>query len=497
MQIKTKTGTVIGKTDHNNMSEFLGIPYALPPVGELRFKAPVPIPESDQQILAYNFGHTAVQEIDEIESASISSQGQSEDCLTLNIWNHNMASGIQKPVMVFIHGGSYSSGGSSDPLYNGYNFALNQDVVFVTLNYRVNFFGFMNFEEYGGSEYKTSGYNGLLDQICALQWIKENISAFGGDNENITILGESAGGGSVSLLMTMPKAKGLFHKVIAQSGSLNLCKGSFLSKQHAADFASRLGCETIDELLKVPTEEIRKIYPAWAENYGPKYSILLAQEADNEDIPRDPFKELAGGCASNIKLMLGTNANEFNYWKLYFDNFDDMAIKFLEDQLYITTPPLINEIAVREEFFRYRQNHNMKENNIALNDEILFRLPAIHMAEKQSRYNDVYMYYFTWKSRIKGLGACHALELPFVFGNMEEEESFTGLDVPDNLSSMMQEAWASFAKAGKPSAKGAPQWAAYNDADRNTMIIDSQWTMEKDPEGASRCIIDKMFSDNR
>ena len=166
MQIKTKTGTVIGKTDHNNMSEFLGIPYALPPVGELRFKAPVPIPESDQQILAYNFGHTAVQEIDEIESASISSQGQSEDCLTLNIWNHNMASGIQKPVMVFIHGGSYSSGGSSDPLYNGYNFALNQDVVFVTLNYRVNFFGFMNFEEYGGSEYKTSGYNGLLDQIC-------------------------------------------------------------------------------------------------------------------------------------------------------------------------------------------------------------------------------------------------------------------------------------------------------------------------------------------
>lgn len=194
MKVKTRTGIVSGKTLENGVEAFLGIPYAKQPVGDLRWRAPERLDDSDEEIECVEFGHSARQFIDEVELASLHEQG--EDCLSLNVWVRGHAR-KNLPVMVYIHGGAYFSGGSADPLYNGSNFAAAKDVVIVSINYRLNLFGSLLLDCLpGGEDYKDAGYLAILDQIRALEWVHENISAFGGDPNCVTLFGESAGSSS-------------------------------------------------------------------------------------------------------------------------------------------------------------------------------------------------------------------------------------------------------------------------------------------------------------
>lgn len=492
-EITTKTNILVGLTDENGVSSFKGVPYAQTPVGDLRWKEPKPLNHSGVKLEVFNYGASAIQEIDEIEDAS--THEQSEDCLTLNIWTR-YEKGDNKPVMVFIHGGSYMSGGTADPLYDGYNFALNQDVVFVTLNYRLNLLGFLDLSLFGKTGYENSGRLGLLDQICALTWVKENIEQFGGDEDNITIFGESCGAGSVSLLMTMPRAKGLFNKVIAQSGAYTLKKSTCIAKQITRDFLEFYNIKTFEELKNLSSSFIQNMATASEDIFGHKYSIMYAPSTDGTVLPEYPLDELRKGSAKDIKFMTGTNAHEFNYWKFYFDNVDQEMPRFLADQLFITGDFLHFEEEVRKDFFKHMKGKR-DEIYIAYADEILFRLPALKMAESQAIYNDAFVYYFNWESKIPGLKSCHALELPFVFDNLDGEAGLfmTGDNPPRALAEKMQISWASFAANGHPNNSMIPNWEKYDKEKRMTMIIGDEWKLVSDHEGEARQIIERLFID--
>ena len=218
--MKTRYGTFNGFVDENGVKTWLGIPYAQPPVGKLRWQAPQPLQPSNKSFDATKYGYSPIQVAMKIDEPLVNDDDtpQSEDCLTLNIFTRG--EGKNKPVMVWIYGGAFIKGYSSENLYSGSNFAAANDVVIVLLNYRVNVFGFMNFANID-SAYEDSGYLGMKDQVAAVKWVKENISAFGGAPDNITVFGESAGSTSTMLLTVIPAAKGLFQKVIPQSGHVN------------------------------------------------------------------------------------------------------------------------------------------------------------------------------------------------------------------------------------------------------------------------------------
>ena len=280
-------GTFAGKTE-GDVSVFLGIPFAKPPIGELRWKRPMPVHPDDGVYEAYYNGKSPIQTEWETEQASYYPQG--EDCLYLNIWCSCSCTDPKKPVMVFFHGGSYGWGGTADPLYNGKNFvASHPDIILVTVGYRTGLMGFVDLSAVeGGEDFPDAPNLGILDQIEALRWVKQNISGFSGNPDNITIFGESAGGGSVSLLPIIPEAKGLFRRVIAESGSVALT----FSKEECADFTRRLlkesGARNMDDLMRMSEDELKRVNEAlnMYNNFPQRDGVL---------IPLDPYEPYKNG----------------------------------------------------------------------------------------------------------------------------------------------------------------------------------------------------------
>ena len=254
-QVRTRQGIYNGFIDKRGVKTWLGIPYAKPPVGNLRWHAPEPLEPSNKTFSAKKIGSSPMQAEDLTEVASL--MPQSEDCLTLNIWTRGAKNNL--PVMIFISGGGFVGGGSGDPIYNGANFAANQDVVIITINYRLNIFGFMNFAAID-SNFADTGYLGIKDQIAALTWVRENILNFGGDPSNVTIFGESAGAASVMLLMVTPAAQGLFKKAVAQSGHLSFYHTPEESAKLAEVFMETGGYKNVQELMKKPAKQLLATY---------------------------------------------------------------------------------------------------------------------------------------------------------------------------------------------------------------------------------------------
>ncbi|MBE8955695.1 MAG: carboxylesterase/lipase family protein [Quinella sp. 2Q5] len=317
LNIKTRYGTFNGFVDKNGVSTWLGIPYAQPPVGNLRWHAPEPLKPSDKTFDAKKFGAAAVQAVDPTEDAN--SYGvQSEDCLTLNIWKRGEKNNL--PVMVFIHGGGFVVGGSVDSLYNGSNFAAAHDVVIVTLNYRLNVFGFMNLAAID-SNFEDSGCLGIKDQIAALRWVKENIVEFGGNPDNITIFGQSAGSISCMLLTVTPDAKSLFQKAIPQSGHLLFYNTPETSAKTAEKFMINSGVKTVGDLMKKSADEIKDIYlKVSAGGIGENPSEYLPT-CDGKFLPLNPFQALKDGAARGIKFLTGNVADEWRLWLQFDENF--------------------------------------------------------------------------------------------------------------------------------------------------------------------------------
>ncbi len=483
LSAKCTNGVFVGARDGDTVA-FRGIPFAKPPVGTLRWKAPMPADDGDTVYEAYYNGKSPLQTEWPSEQASFYPRG--EDCLYLNVWKSLSDEKPGKPVMVFFHGGSYGWGGTADPLYNGRSLVGRQsDIILVTVGYRVGIMGFVDLSSFkGGEDYPDAPNLGLLDQIEALRWIRKNIGAFGGDPQNVTVFGESAGGGSVSLLPIIPQAKGLFRRVIAESGSVALT----FSKEECREFSIRLrresGAISTEELLALSEKELLVINEKLNEyNNFP--------QRDGRLIPLDPYAPYENGDTADVDILIGTNSEEMNYWigeigGLIPFRFS-IPVKF-ENDMKLLPPADKKRVKL---FMDSVKGHSMWK-MARFYDEMMFRLPAIEQAELHRKNGGrAYMYYWTVPSKLPLRKACHAVELAYVFGNLEET-IYTGEIADEALSDTVMQMWTNFARTGDPSA-GDIIWEEYTADKRGTMLISREPHMEYDVLGRRRELLSPLL----
>jgi para-nitrobenzyl esterase len=501
--IATTTYGRIEGIDDGDVLRFRGIPFAQPPAGELRFRAPQP-PEPWSGVRdATTYGPTSPQNPSPIEQMfGQPPEPWDEDCLYLNVITPALDD-ARRPVLVWIHGGGFLMGSGSSPLYDGASFARRGDAVFVSLNYRLGELGFLYLDELDGGE-AGSGNNGIRDQIAALQWVRDNIAAFGGDPDNVTIFGESAGGMSVGTLLASPAARGLFHKAIAQSGAARNVVAPKLAAEITDDICRRLGAGSVADLRQVPVERLLEVRGALVlesmadldrvlAGEGPLLGLPFQPIGDDLVVPADATAAVASGAAAGIPLLVGTTRDE---WKLFaLMDFGDLTAEHLAERGSAIVGDGEAFVAAYAEAF---PGLDPKALFGELANDYAFRIPAIRLAEAQRRHTDqVYSYLFDWKSTAFGgaLGACHAIEVPFVFHVVDRPELalFLGEGAPVELSDQVQDAWLAFARTGDPSHPSLPAWPAYDAERRATMELATPCRVVDDPLAATRRLWDTII----
>ncbi len=487
-------GVMVGQ-EENGVVSFLGVPYAKPPVDELRWKAPVAAEDSDEEIVCDEFGLTPIQYEWATEPASYTERG--EDCLTLNVWTAKESTEEPKAVMVWFYGGAYSWGGTTDPMYDGQNFVeANPDIVLVTVNYRLGVMAWADFSQIPGGEEYTDLNLGIRDQICALEWIQKNIGSFGGNPDNVTIYGESAGAVSTSVLLISPKAEGLFHKVIVQSDAIDSRVIGTVddAREYGKLIAETAGAEDMDDLLAVTAEEwIELDTEYWLGDESP------GTVADGDIIPFDYEDAVTAAGKKGIPVMIGSNADERNYDVEELEGYDNFVEYMNEswDDTYDKVPEAGKKLM--DEFMDLQLEAGKDElfAKVEFLNESSMRIPEILQSEKFTEGGGTtYMYYWDVPSTSETYfkGACHAVELAYVFNNLEDT-IYCGENPDEATAAKAQEAWANFAKTGNPSIEGT-EWLPYDKEDRNTMIITLDgWKMEKDPLSRSREIVSQLITE--
>ena len=487
--VATKSGKIAGSFA-NGLYIFKGIPYATPPVGELRWLPPQPVKKWNGVREANEFGAIAPQTIMPVGPFGQAPQPQSEDCLFLNVWTPGLDN-TPRPVMVWIHGGAFTLGAGSDPSYDSGILPKRGNIVMVSINYRLGMLGFLRLKNVTGGKIPATGNEGMMDQVAALKWVKDNIAAFGGDPGNITVFGESAGGMSIACLMAMPSAKGLFHKGILESGS-----GDYAINSEDANANGRLFLETagikendvksLRALSPPRLLEIEKKMIASRLGRGKNPEVTVsAPVIDKEIIPDDSNKLAKQGYSKEIMTLVGTNLNE---WKLFtmmepgFDKIDETGVINR-----LSTAMSAND--AKTLVAAYRQAHTERDEPTtpaeiytAIFGDYMFRIPGLVLTEAQQANNQAaYNYLFTWKSPAMGgvLGACHGLEIGFVFGNYNDMFCGSGPEA-DKLAQCMQDAWLAFAHTGDPSCESIGKWPVYG-SKRMTMILDRNCHVEMAP----------------
>lgn len=481
--VTTRYGQVKGE-QIDGVSVWKGIPYAKAPVGSLRFRPPQKLEAWEGIYEATQFGPSAIQPPSEIMSFLGSEIiDTSEDCLRLHIWSPK-ADGKRRPVMVWIHGGAFMNGSGSSAGYDGTSFALEGDIVIVTLNYRLGVLGFLHLDEIGGEAYTGSGNCGILDQVSALKWINENIESFGGDPDNITLFGESAGAMSIGILLAIPSAKGLFHKVILQSGAARNVLSKKTANQVANGILATLGIEA-DGLSKLQEISIEKLLDA-----GENVPLMgLGPVLDGIIIPEHPETSIANGSSQDIPILIGTNKDEYRL----FTFFDPSWIALNDEEIELRFKQ-----SLRRVWPEISPHYVNKENlDVTLFEKLmtfeLFTSPAIWLAEKQIEHGaTVWMYRFDWETPILngGLKSCHALEVPFVWNRINKPglELLLGSSPDQTLSDQIHASWIAFAKSGNPNTLGVPKWSTYDLENRETMIFDVESKTKNDPDKKERII---------
>lgn len=469
LQIDAPCGALQGKLDaHERVRQFLGIPYARPPLGELRWRSPQPIPPWSGVRDATTFGMPAPQnpsDLFEIQGPN-GRAPDSEDCLYLNIYSPVNPQQRPRPVMVWIHGGSFYIGSGCQALYDGKYLAASERAIVVTMNYRLGAFGFLRLKDC--SDIPASGNEGLLDQIAALRWIQENISAFGGDPNNVTLFGESAGAMSIASLFSScdhdgsPLCGRLFHKAIMQSGNPNIF--------HTTDRAGQLAEKFCEHLYRVRGGKSLKQAPTTRELLQTQRALLSAPETgeswghlpfkpvlDGELIRQFPVDALRHGAGTDVAIMVGSNSDEWNLFSAARPETYTIDDQKIRSHLQRALPGyLINNLL---EHYRPRAEA-MRENpwpiysriwNLILTD-MIFTVPGLRLlaAHQGKRYH----YHFSQPlSAHPLLGACHASELGYVFGTHSDSAQrhlYEGEAEPHLLSKSMRNAWLNFAETGTP-----------------------------------------------
>jgi para-nitrobenzyl esterase len=487
--VETRYGKLQG-SKNGSVYCWKGVPYAKAPVGELRFQPPQP-PEPWAGVRdATTFGAVAMQPAGLLFGGVLGrvTEPRSEDCLFLNIWSPG-ADGKKRPVMVWIHGGAFLFGSGSTPWYDGTAFAANGDVVVVTINYRLNVFGFLHLADLFGEDYAASGNCGILDQIAALRWVQENIEAFGGDPKQVTIFGESAGAASVGTLLAMPEAKGLFQRAILQSGSgALLLKSAAKATAMAEKILHQAGIRPgdRDRLLTIPAEELLQAALSLGSqmSYGPVI--------DGKALPNHPIEALKEGAARDISMIIGVTKDEYNLFTLTDPSWAALSEQELLERIHKEVGPVPHEVV---DYYLHQgdEAEPIWQKLLRIMTYRVFTNGMLRTADYQVEQGaSVWMYRFDYETPIMGgkLKACHALELPFVFGNLHQPgiTNFTG-DLPEReqISKQMHDAWISFAHNGNPNHNQLPEeWPAYDFNKRAAMIFGASSRVEADPFGKER-----------
>lgn len=495
--VQTNSGKVRGYV-HNGIFTYKGIPYAKAE----RFEAPQK-PDAWEGIRSsMTYGPVAplltptTQVHDETEFLFNHNWGYtSEDCLRLNIWSPGINDGKRRPVMFWIHGGGYTAGSSQElPSYDGESISRKGDVVLVSVNHRLNILGFLDLSEYG-EKYKLSANASFLDLMAALQWVRDNISNFGGDPNNVTIFGQSGGGGKVSTLMSSPMAKGLFHKAIVQSGVWSDFQQQDVSKRIGAAVLKELGLSpsTVDSIKKVPydklvdagnsaLQKVREQLAAEGKPVAPGLRFGWGPTMDGIFLKYNMSDPHALALSADIPLMIGSTKNEFmqSLRNPELRRADEQQVRaYLQKQWGDKTDAYI--AAVKKAFPAISRPNDL------IDIDAFFRPGMVAQANAKSTNGNaaVYMYLFTWQSPVMNgdYKAIHCMEIPFVMNNIARCEEMTGGGKEAYaLADKMSRAWINFARTGDPSHKGLPQWLKYTAEEGATMMFDNACVIRNHPD---------------
>ena len=488
IDVRTQQGVVRGRMDEG-VATFKGIPYAAPPFGANRFRPPQPAERWDGVREAFNYGPTVPKPpyfppFDVLLPEPVI---LGEDCLNLNIWTPDVErTGL--PVMVWIHGGAFANGSSAILQYDGSRFA-HDGVVCVTINYRLGVDGFL---------FMGDGISnlGLLDQVAALVWVQENIAAFGGDPKKVTIFGESAGAMSVSTLLSIPRARGLFRRVIAESGAGHHVISPATAQRVGGYLAEKLGVvETREAIAAVPVDRLLQAQVELSgdvfsnpdlERWGEVAANLMPFEPviDGDILPTRPIDSIVAGAGADVDVFIGTNTDEE---MLFF--VPNGAINYINED-FLAGAVAAYGLPVSETIATYRSirpDASAGELYSSILTDWFFRIPAIRLAEAHTKGSGAtFMYEFAWDSPgFDGkLGACHALEISFVFDTLDKAgmEILQGTEPPQQLADAMHAAWVAFATSGNPG------WPQFDLNRRATMRFDTRQELVEDPRSAERLL---------
>ncbi|MBO0948969.1 carboxylesterase/lipase family protein [Fibrella forsythiae] len=482
--VPTESGRVKGYI-HNGTFTFKGIPYAKAD----RFLAPAKPTSWTGVRSSMTYGPVCPMDAttstnDEIEFPFHHDWGYTnENCLSLNVWTPEINQAKKRPVMVWFHGGGFTAGSSVElPSYDGENLTKKGDVVVVTVNHRLNVLGFLDLSAYG-DKYKNSANAGLMDLVASLQWVKANIAQFGGDPDNVTIFGQSGGGGKVTSLMNAPSAKGLFHKAIVQSGS-------YITTFAEKDIMQKVSAALLDELKLQPSQvdslqtisyerlnaaskkALRKVGESLKAENRPAFGLGWGPVHDGTFLPYQPSEPAALALSKNIPLLVGSTKTEFGPFSPANRPSDmDIAKASLKQRMGDKTDTYLT--AVKRAYPETVQPADF------VNIDINFRAGAIRQGSQKAAVAGaapVYMYLFSWASPVNdGLyKSMHCMEIPFAFDNISRCEEMTGGGKEAHtLADKMSRAWVAFARTGNPNHKGLPTWPQYNAENGATMIFDN------------------------
>ena len=469
LAVKCINGTFVGKKVDNTIV-FKGIPYVgQQPMDSLRWKAPVDATPNDGVYEAYYNAKAAPQP--EVELSSIYYQG--EDCLYLNIWKPATTAAEKKPVIVWVHGGAYSYGGTVDPLYDFHNFVEeNPEVIVVSIAYRLGVLGFLHLSHLpDGKDYPDTQNLGLLDQQKALKWVHENIAAFGGNPDNVTLMGESAGGGSVTNLSLIKGSHHYFKKVIALSGNPGLSTSTEAAIACTNELMDALGCKTVADLKKIDAQKLVGV----ASELLP---LRMAPERDGNLLPRNPWEAVANGAVKDITFLHGVNKDEMNFFLVGMggpEPFNAWAADRKAKKLALMTD---EEKALTESFCKDVKGESY-EPYCKWFSQLMFNAPCIRLSESQTKAGGKsFTYYFTVESALPMLKSAHGMALAPLFKHPEMDGD-TGRAFDETFSKTMRKMFVQFAKTGNPSINAdispdgkAKEWQLYDVSDKKVMVFD-------------------------